>query len=232
MTPATPASPSPTPSPTHRIVAGFEASNRRYTVRDQIVQAAAKIVTDPIFEADFSESSYGYRPGRSATDALERIRTVFIEGYRWAAEFDISDFFGSIGPYLHLEVAVEYVEAAAAHDVDAATELLAPNVAPLEDMEKWGHDRAYGWVVQRTGARGMLGPGPPGCEETSTGPDGTTVECSIGIVAEVGEAFGLEREPASTRSSSTTGRIRPTEQSIEDEGGLGEAGLGCHPRLD
>lgn len=66
------------------------------TVKDRIVQAAAKIVCEPIFEADFSESSFGYRPRRSATDALETIRTYFPKGYGWVAEFDISDFFSSI----------------------------------------------------------------------------------------------------------------------------------------
>lgn len=66
------------------------------TVRDRIVQTAAKIVTEPIFEADFRSCSYGYRPGRSATAALEVIRTSFPKGFVWAAEFDISDFFGSI----------------------------------------------------------------------------------------------------------------------------------------
>lgn len=66
------------------------------TVRDRIVQAAAKIVTEPIFEADFQSCSFGYRPKRSATNALEAIRTSFPKGYRWVAEFDITDFFSSI----------------------------------------------------------------------------------------------------------------------------------------
>jgi RNA-directed DNA polymerase len=66
------------------------------TVRDRIVQTAAKIVTEPIFEADFQSCSYGYRPGRSATDALEVIRKAFPKGNVWVAEFDIVDFFGSI----------------------------------------------------------------------------------------------------------------------------------------
>lgn len=66
------------------------------TVRDRIVQTAAKIVLEPIFEADFQSCSYGYRPKRSATEALEVIRTSFPKGYVWAAEFDIVDFFGSI----------------------------------------------------------------------------------------------------------------------------------------
>jgi RNA-directed DNA polymerase len=66
------------------------------TVRDRVVQAAAKIVLEPIFEADFLPCSHGYRPRRSATQALEAIRTAFPQGYRWAVEFDIADFFGSI----------------------------------------------------------------------------------------------------------------------------------------
>jgi RNA-directed DNA polymerase len=66
------------------------------TVRDRIVQAAAKIVCEPIFEADFLPCSYGYRRKRSATDALEAIRVAFPKGFVWAVEFDIADFFGSI----------------------------------------------------------------------------------------------------------------------------------------
>ncbi|MGF1617993.1 MAG: reverse transcriptase domain-containing protein [Acidimicrobiia bacterium] len=66
------------------------------TVRDRIVQTAAKIGLEPIFEADFQPCSYGYRRGRSATDALEVIRTSFPKGFVWPAEFDITDFFGSI----------------------------------------------------------------------------------------------------------------------------------------
>jgi RNA-directed DNA polymerase len=66
------------------------------TVRDRIVQAAAKIVCEPIFEAGFLACSYGYRPKRSATEALEAIRVAFPRGYVWAVEFDIADFFGSI----------------------------------------------------------------------------------------------------------------------------------------
>jgi RNA-directed DNA polymerase len=66
------------------------------TVRDRVVQQAARLVLEPIFEADFLSVSYGYRPRRSATAACERIRTAFPRGYVWVAEADIRDFFSSI----------------------------------------------------------------------------------------------------------------------------------------
>jgi RNA-directed DNA polymerase len=66
------------------------------SVRDRVAQQAAKIVLEPIFEADFLPCSYGFRPKRSALQAMERLRTGFIEGCQFAAEFDIRNFFGEI----------------------------------------------------------------------------------------------------------------------------------------
>jgi RNA-directed DNA polymerase len=66
------------------------------TVRDRVAQQAAKIVLEPIFEADFVPCSYGFRPKRSATMAKERLRRGFIEGYQFVVEFDIANFFGEI----------------------------------------------------------------------------------------------------------------------------------------
>jgi RNA-directed DNA polymerase len=66
------------------------------TVRDRVAQQAAKLVLEPVFEADFLPCSYGYRPKRSATQAMERLRTGFIEGRVFVAEFDIRNFFGEI----------------------------------------------------------------------------------------------------------------------------------------
>jgi RNA-directed DNA polymerase len=65
-------------------------------VRDRVAQAAAKIVLEPIFEAGFKPCSYGFRPRRSATMAMERLRTGFIGGHCFVAEFDIRNFFGEI----------------------------------------------------------------------------------------------------------------------------------------
>jgi RNA-directed DNA polymerase len=66
------------------------------TVRDRVAQQAAKLVLEPIFEADFGSCSYGFRPKRSATQAMERLRTGFIEGVTHVVEFDIRNFFGAI----------------------------------------------------------------------------------------------------------------------------------------
>ncbi|HUL28471.1 MAG TPA: group II intron reverse transcriptase/maturase [Streptosporangiaceae bacterium] len=66
------------------------------TVRDRVAQQAAKLVLEPLFEAGFRPCSYGFRPRRSATQAMERLRTGFIEGCVFVAEFDIRNFFGTI----------------------------------------------------------------------------------------------------------------------------------------
>jgi RNA-directed DNA polymerase len=66
------------------------------SVRDRVAQQAAKIVLEPVFEADFVPCSYGFRPRRSAVQAMERLRIGFIEGYQFVAEFDIRNFFGEI----------------------------------------------------------------------------------------------------------------------------------------
>jgi group II intron reverse transcriptase/maturase len=73
------------------------------TVRDRIVQAATKLVLEPIFEADFQSSSYGFRPGRSATDALETLRKKSVRGGNWVLDADIHDYFGSIDHELLLK---------------------------------------------------------------------------------------------------------------------------------
>jgi RNA-directed DNA polymerase len=61
-----------------------------------VAQQATKVVLEPIFEADFVSVSYGFRPKRSATQALERVRTGFIEGNTFVVEFDIRNFFNEI----------------------------------------------------------------------------------------------------------------------------------------
>jgi RNA-directed DNA polymerase len=66
------------------------------TVRDRVVQMAAKLLLEPIFEADFLPCSYGFRPKRSATMALEELRKLGAKGGNHVLDADIRDYFGSI----------------------------------------------------------------------------------------------------------------------------------------
>src|SRR5271157_3016067 len=75
-------------------------------VRDRIVQAAAKIVLEPVFEADFLPCSFGLRPRRSAHDALQVLIDEAWQGRRWVVETDIANCFSAI-PHDKLMQAVE-----------------------------------------------------------------------------------------------------------------------------
>ncbi len=66
------------------------------TVRDRVAQMAAKLVLEPVFEADFLPVSYGFRPKRSATMALEALRKLGAKGGHHVLDADIRDYFGSI----------------------------------------------------------------------------------------------------------------------------------------
>ena len=66
------------------------------TVADRVVQASLKLVLEPIFEADFSAASYGFRPGRRCQDAIEAIRSNAHRGYGWVLEADIASCFDEI----------------------------------------------------------------------------------------------------------------------------------------
>jgi len=76
------------------------------TVRDRIVQAAVKTVIEPLFEADFQPCSFGFRPKRSAHDALQLILDECFRGRRWVVETDIANCFEAI-PHDRLMAAVE-----------------------------------------------------------------------------------------------------------------------------
>jgi RNA-directed DNA polymerase len=66
------------------------------TVADRVVQAALKLVLEPIFEADFVPVSYGFRPQRRAHDAIAEIHHFGTQGYRWVLDADIEACFDSI----------------------------------------------------------------------------------------------------------------------------------------
>src|SRR5207342_1187577 len=66
------------------------------TIRDRVVQAAAKIVLEPIFEADFEDGAYGYRPRRSAIDAVKETHRLLCRGYTDVVDADLSKYFDTI----------------------------------------------------------------------------------------------------------------------------------------
>jgi len=66
------------------------------TVRDRVVQMAALLIVEPIFEGDFQDCSYGFRPGRSAHDALREIRGHLLRGYCAVYDADLKGYFDSI----------------------------------------------------------------------------------------------------------------------------------------
>jgi RNA-directed DNA polymerase len=66
------------------------------TVRDRVVQTALKMVVEPIFEREFAEHSYGFRPGRGCKDALRRVDRLLRSGYRHVVDADIKGYFDAI----------------------------------------------------------------------------------------------------------------------------------------
>jgi group II intron reverse transcriptase/maturase len=79
------------------------------TIRDRVVQMAAKIVIEPIFEADFCEHSYGFRPKRSAHDAVDAVAGALLEGKRHVIDADLSKYFDTIPHAKLLAVVAERV---------------------------------------------------------------------------------------------------------------------------
>ena len=66
------------------------------TIRDRVTQTAAKLVLEPIFEADFEDSAYGYRPRRGAGDAIKEVHRLLCRGYTDVVDADLSKYFDTI----------------------------------------------------------------------------------------------------------------------------------------
>lgn len=66
------------------------------TIRDRVVQSAAKLVVEPIFEADFEQCAYGYRPRRSAEDAVREVHRGLCQGYTDVVDADLTKYFDTI----------------------------------------------------------------------------------------------------------------------------------------
>ena len=76
------------------------------TVRDRVVQTALRNVLDPIFERDFAEQNYGFRPGRGCKDALARVDALLKNGYKHVVDADLQGYFDTI-PHDRLMALIE-----------------------------------------------------------------------------------------------------------------------------
>ena len=66
------------------------------TIRDRVAQTAAKLVLEPIFEADLEDNTFGYRPARGAVDAVKQVQRHICQGYTDVVDADLSGYFDSI----------------------------------------------------------------------------------------------------------------------------------------
>src|SRR3984893_233840 len=89
------------PDPVRRVMipkpdGGGERALGIPTIRDRVAQTAAKLVLEPIFEADFEDNAYGYRPARGAVDAVKEVHRLICRGYTDVVDADLSRYFDSI----------------------------------------------------------------------------------------------------------------------------------------
>ena len=79
------------------------------TIRDRVVQGALKLILEPIFEADFQDGSYGYRPGRNAQDAVDRVARAIAQGKTKVIDLDLKGYFDNIRHHIVFEKVAERV---------------------------------------------------------------------------------------------------------------------------
>lgn len=80
------------------------------SIRDRVVQGALKLILEPIFEADFQSGSYGYRPNRTAHEAVDRVAKAIVEEKTRINDLDLRAYFDNVQHYLLLEKVAKRVQ--------------------------------------------------------------------------------------------------------------------------
>jgi RNA-directed DNA polymerase len=123
------------------------------TVRDRVAQMAVLLILEPIFEADFLEASYGFRPGKSAHQALAAIKANLDEGYTAIYDADLMSYFDTI-PHEKLMAAVEMRVA----DRSVLSLIRSWLKAPVEERGENGGSKLSGKPKQGTPQGGVISP--------------------------------------------------------------------------
>ena len=117
------------------------------TIRDRVVQTAVKLVVEPIFEADFEPKTYGYRPRRSAADAIKAVHELLCQGYTDVVDADLSFKYFDTIPHAELMQCV----ARRAVDRDILGLIKMRLKAPVEERDGNGTRRMSGGKASRCG---------------------------------------------------------------------------------
>ena len=116
------------------------------TIRDRVVQTAAKLVVEPIVEADLDPSAYGYRPKRSAGEAIRRVHELLLQGYTDVVDADLSKYFDTIP---HRELMQSVARRIVDKDVLRLIKLWLK--APVEETDGDGNRRVTGGKASTSG---------------------------------------------------------------------------------
>ena len=170
------------------------------TIRDRVVQTAAKLLLEPIFEADFDPNAYGYRPKRSAQDAIQKVHKLLCDGYADVVDADLSKYFDTI-PHSELMQCV----ARRIVDRDMLRLIKMWLKVPVEERDENGKPRVSGGKGSRRGTP-QGGVMTPRTQKITSNLSGGWSFCGIQVRVDVCRirlyVYDRCRAPASRRKSS------------------------------